>query len=74
MKQEIVRMGGNGRHSSCVAYNGVLYIGGVTTVDLEADVAGQAQDIFAQLDKLMAHNGTNKDRILKRHRLPAQHG
>ena len=63
-KNEIVRTGGNGRRSSCVAYNGVLYISGITTVLLEADTAGQADNIFEQLDKLMAYNGTDKSRML----------
>ncbi len=63
-KNEIGRTGGNGRFSSCVAHNGVLYTGGVTTVDLEADIAGQATDIFAQLDKLMELHGTGRGRIL----------
>ncbi len=63
-KSVIGRTGGNGRRSSCVAYNGVLHTSGITTVDLEADITGQAQDIFAQLDKLMEVHGTTKGRIL----------
>ncbi len=63
-KNEIRRTGGNGRRSSCVAYNGVLYISGISTVDIEADMAGQAEDVFAQLEKLMAFHGTNRGRIL----------
>ncbi len=60
----IVRYGGNGRRSTCVAHGGLLYLSGITTVDLEADTAGQAQDIFAQIDKLLAAFGTDKRRVL----------
>lgn len=61
---DIRRTGANGRRSTCVAYNGMLYTSGITTVDLQADMAGQARDVFEQLDKLMAHNGTDKHNIL----------
>lgn len=63
-KNEIARTGGNGRRSSCVAYKGLLYISGITTVHLAADVSGQSQDVFDQLDKLMAYHGTDKTRVL----------
>lgn len=64
MSGEIRRTGGNGRRSSCVAHGGTLYISGITTVALEEDTAGQAKDILAQLDRLMAHHGTNKNNLL----------
>ncbi len=60
----IVRYGGNGRRSTCVAYGGILYVSGITTVDLQADTTGQARDIFAQIDKLLASFGTDKHRVL----------
>lgn len=63
-KNEIRRTGGNGRRSTCVAHGSVLYISGITTVDLEADTAGQARDIFGQLDRLMEYHETSRDRIL----------
>ena len=58
------RTGGNGRRSSCVTYNNTLYTSGITTVDLAADITGQAEDIFSQLDRLMAFHGTDKSRII----------
>lgn len=64
MATKITRTGGNGRRSTSVAHNGVLYTSGITTVDLSADITGQAEDVFAQLDKLMAYHGTNKNNIL----------
>lgn len=60
----IRRTGGNGRRSSCVAHNGVLYISGITTVDLEADTAGQAEDIFSQIDRLLEYYQTDKRNLL----------
>lgn len=61
---DIRRTGSNGRRSTGVAYNGMLYTSGITTVDLSADISGQVQDVFAQLDKIMAFHGTNRHRIL----------
>ncbi len=61
---EIVRTGGNGRRSSCVAYGGLLYISGITTVDLAADTAGQVQNVLEQIDKLLVFHGTNKHQVL----------
>lgn len=61
---EILRMGGNGRRSSCVAYGGLVYVSGITTVDLQADITGQIKDVLAQIDRLLANCGTNKTRVL----------
>lgn len=61
---EILRIGGNGRRSSCVAYGGLVYVSGITTVDLHADVAEQAKDVLQQIDKLLAKCGTDKTRVL----------
>lgn len=62
--ETIQRTGGNGRWSTCVAYGGVLYIGGVASADIHADTKGQARDIFSQIDKLLAHHQTDKRRLL----------
>lgn len=64
MSNDILRSGGNGRRSTCVIHNDVLYTSGITTVDLEADITGQANDIFTQLDRLMAYRNTDKNHIL----------
>lgn len=63
-KGEIVRTGGNGRRSACVAYDGLVYFSGITTVDIEADAKGQVQDILSQIDKLLAANNSDKRRVL----------
>ncbi len=64
MAKEIVRTGANGRRSKCTAYGGLVYVSGITTVVLEADMREQARDVFAQIDKLLAINGTDKTRVL----------
>lgn len=62
--EAIQRTGKNGRYSSCVVHNNLLYIGGTTTTDIHADTAEQAKDIFRQLDKLLAYHNTNKHNII----------
>jgi 2-iminobutanoate/2-iminopropanoate deaminase len=47
-----------------VAYNGVLYFGGMVSEDLSLDMAGQARDVFRQLDLLLAQHGSDKAKIL----------
>ncbi|MDL2219323.1 RidA family protein [Ruminococcaceae bacterium OttesenSCG-928-O06] len=63
-RDEIKRTGGNGRRSTCVAHGGLVYVSGITTVDIAADVRGQAQDVFSQMDRLLAANGASKDSVL----------
>lgn len=63
-KNEVVRMGGNGRRSLSVQYGDLVYVSGITTVALEADMTGQARDVFAQIDRLLATHGTDKTRVL----------
>ncbi|MDL2293654.1 RidA family protein [Ruminococcaceae bacterium OttesenSCG-928-D13] len=63
-KNEIIRTGGNGRRSTCTAHGGLVYVSGITTVLLEADITGQTQDVLNQIDRLLAANGSNKTRVL----------
>lgn len=63
-RDKIARTGGNGRRSTCTAYGGMVYLSGITTVDLEADIAGQARDVFTQIDRLLAANGSDKHCVL----------
>lgn len=65
INQDITRIGGNGRRATCVVYGGLAYVSGITTVALEGNVRQQAQDIFSQIDKLLAGAGTDKTRILR---------
>lgn len=64
MAKEIVRTGANGRMSKCTAHDELVYVSGITTVALEAGMREQARDVFAQIDKLLALNDTDKTRVL----------
>lgn len=48
-----------------VAYNGVLYFGGVVSDDLSLDMTGQTEDVLAQVDRLLALHGSDRSRILQ---------
>lgn len=64
MAKEIMRTGSNGRRSKCVAYGGLVYVSGITTVDLDADIREQTKDVLDQIDKMLAANGSDKLRVL----------
>lgn len=64
-KDAIQRTGSNGRTSHCVAYNGQLYISGVTPVDIEGDITAQAKDVFEQMDRLLSRHSSDKHMVLK---------
>jgi enamine deaminase RidA (YjgF/YER057c/UK114 family) len=48
-----------------VAYDGVLYIGGVVAEDTSLDMAGQADDVLRQLAKLLTVSGSGIARVLQ---------
>ncbi|MGD9560585.1 MAG: RidA family protein [Oscillospiraceae bacterium] len=64
-KEDIIRSGGNGRRSTTVCYGGLCYVSGITSVVLEGDMRTQAQDVFNQIDRLLASVGTDKTRVLR---------
>ena len=47
-----------------VVHQGVVYCGGIVAEDTSLDMAGQARDVFAQLDALLAANGSDKEHVL----------
>lgn len=47
-----------------VEYNGILYFSGVIAEDLSLDMAGQAKQVFDQIDQLLADHGSSRDRLL----------
>ncbi|NLW79926.1 MAG: RidA family protein [Ruminococcaceae bacterium] len=63
-KNEIIRIGGNGRRSTYVIHGGLMYISGITSVMLEGDMREQAADVLGQIDRLLARAGTDKNRVL----------
>lgn len=64
MENDIKRSGTNGRRALSVEHAGLLYVSGITSSDLEADITGQLTDVFAQLDNVLARHGTDKNRVL----------
>lgn len=61
---EIKRNGANGRRAQSVTYNGMLYTSGITSSDLDADVAGQTQDVLGVIDNILARAGIDKTRVI----------
>jgi enamine deaminase RidA (YjgF/YER057c/UK114 family) len=47
-----------------VVHNGIVHLGGVVSDDLSLDMAGQATDALAQIDRLLAAHGSSRDRLL----------
>jgi enamine deaminase RidA (YjgF/YER057c/UK114 family) len=48
-----------------VAHGGVLYIGGIVAEGTSLDMAGQADDVLRQLDKLLTAGGSSRARVLQ---------
>jgi enamine deaminase RidA (YjgF/YER057c/UK114 family) len=47
-----------------VEHNGVLYFAGVIAEDLSLDMAGQAKQVFDQIDQLLADHGSSREHLL----------
>ncbi len=50
--------------SSAVEYGNLVFVAGTVADDTTQDAEGQARQILAQIDALLAKAGTNKSRIL----------
>ena len=48
-----------------VVHGGVLYIGGIIAENTNLDMAGQAEDVLRQLDKLFAAGGSSLAGVLQ---------
>ncbi|MCJ2127184.1 RidA family protein [Methylobacterium sp. J-077] len=56
---------GNLKHrSDTVIYNGVAYVSGAVPSDVSVDIAGQTDQVLAELDARLARAGTDKSNIL----------
>lgn len=64
MAKEIKRLGANGRRSTAVVYDNTVYVAGITSTNIEGDITAQLQDIFAQIDALLARCGTDKNKVV----------
>ena len=61
---EIKRYGSNGRYSSAVVHNNVLYLCGQTCDEDILDVKFQTQVVLKQIDDLLESHGSDKENIL----------
>lgn len=59
-----IRYDSNPRRSRYVIHNGTLYIGGQTAADKSQDIVGQTRQVLANVDELLAHAGSTRDRII----------
>ena len=48
-----------------VVHAGTLYFGGIVAEDTSLDMEGQARDVLAQLDALLAANGSDRKHVLQ---------
>jgi enamine deaminase RidA (YjgF/YER057c/UK114 family) len=53
------------RMSEMVVHNGVCYLAGQVAEDGGADIATQAREVLAAIDRLLGQAGTDKTRILR---------
>ncbi|TBR42768.1 RidA family protein [Marinomonas agarivorans] len=61
----IQRMNSNQRMSQIVTHNGTVYLAGqVAQTDTNADIAGQTEQILAQIESLLASVGSDKSKLL----------
>ena len=61
---EIKRIGVGPRMSQAVVCGETVYLSGQVANDPSADVAGQTQQILAQIDRLLAEAGTDKSKLI----------
>ena len=61
---EIIRRESKGILSSAVEYGNTVYLAGLTADDQSQDSKGQAAQILAKIDSLLAACGSNKSKVL----------
>lgn len=61
---DIKRYGSNGRYSSAVVHNNVLYLCGQTCDEEIMDVKFQTQVVLKQIDQLLNSHGSDKEHVL----------
>ena len=52
------------RLSDMVVHNGIVFLAGQVADDVSADITGQAQQVVAHIDRLLAEAGTDKTKVL----------
>lgn len=63
-RPEIVRIDQNHRRSRAVVCNGFVFTAGQVPDDMTLDIAGQAGQVLAKIDELLAEAGTDKSRAI----------
>jgi enamine deaminase RidA (YjgF/YER057c/UK114 family) len=62
--EPIQRINPGKRLADAVVHGSTIYLAGQVATDASADIAAQARDILAQIDRLLAGLGTSKHRLL----------
>jgi enamine deaminase RidA (YjgF/YER057c/UK114 family) len=63
----IIRTEANAILAKAVEYHGFVYLQGVVPTDATQDIAGQTEQVLAQIDELLEIHGTDKTRLLQAH-------
>lgn len=61
---DITRIDQNQRRSRALTHNGIVYTAGQVPDDMSLDITGQAKQVLAKIDALLAEAGTDKRRAL----------
>lgn len=61
---DLTRIDQNQRRSRAIIHNGIVYTAGQVPDDMSLDIAGQAKQVLAKIDALLAEAGTDKSRAL----------
>lgn len=64
MASTIKRIQTGPRMSQVVVFNGMVFLAGQVADDASANITGQARQVLATIDKLLAEAGTDKSRLL----------
>lgn len=59
----IKRNGVGPHYSEVIEHNGILYLSGQVNTDTD-EIRTQSRAVFAEIDKLLEENGSNKEHIL----------
>ncbi len=51
--------------SNAVEHDGTVYLAGVVAKDLAKDIKGQAQEVLAEIDRLLGKCGSHKSKVLQ---------
>ena len=65
MSENIIRHGMAARYSEAAIFNGVVYLAGMVPERGDTDIAGQTEDVLAQVAQRLLEAGSDKSRILR---------